>query len=104
MDWTLALALLIGGTLFLMALGLPVAVAFIAVNVGGAIVVLRGDVGLAQLARNMTSSITAFAFTPIPLFILMGELLFHTGLAIAAIDAIGKLIHRVPGRLRENHS
>lgn len=90
---------MIGGTLLLMALGLPVAVAFIAVNVIGGIWVLGGDRGIAQLSRNMTSSVTNFAFTPIPLFVLMGEILFHTGLAIKAIDAIAKLIHRVPGRL-----
>ena len=99
MDWPLVLALMIGGTLLLMALGLPVAVAFIVVNVVGGIWVLGGDRGVAQLARNMTSSVTNFAFTPIPLFVLMGEILFHTGLAIKAIDAIAKLIHRVPGRL-----
>ncbi len=99
MDWPLVLALMIGGTLLLMALGLPVAVAFIVVNVVGGIWVLGGDRGVAQLARNMTSSVTNFAFTPIPLFVLMGEILFHTGVAIKAIDAIAKLIHRVPGRL-----
>ncbi len=99
MDWPLVLTLMIGGTLLLMALGLPVAVAFIAVNVIGGIWVLGGDRGIAQLSRNMTSSVTNFAFTPIPLFVLMGEILFHTGLAIKAIDAIAKLIHRVPGRL-----
>jgi tripartite ATP-independent transporter DctM subunit len=98
-DWPLVLTLMIGGTLLLMALGLPVAVAFIAVNVIGGIWVLGGDRGIAQLSRNMTSSVTNFAFTPIPLFVLMGEILFHTGLAIKAIDAIAKLIHRVPGRL-----
>jgi tripartite ATP-independent transporter DctM subunit len=98
-DWTLALALLVGGTLAMMAIGLPVAVAFIVVNVLGAIFVLGGDRGVEQLARNMTTSVANFAFTPIPLFILMGEILFHTGLAIKAIDAIAKLIYRVPGRL-----
>jgi tripartite ATP-independent transporter DctM subunit len=98
-DWPVVLLLLIGGTLVLMAMGLPVALAFIAVNVVGAIFVLGGDRGLAQLARNMTTSVSNFAFTPIPLFVLMGEILFHTGLAIKAIDAIAKLIHRVPGRL-----
>jgi tripartite ATP-independent transporter DctM subunit len=99
MDWPLVLAVLIGGTLFLMALGAPVAVAFIAVNVLGAVFVLGGDRGLVQLARNMTNTATQFAFTPIPLFVLMGEILFHTGLAIKAIDAISRLIHRVPGRM-----
>ncbi|MEO7403755.1 MAG: TRAP transporter large permease subunit, partial [Burkholderiales bacterium] len=92
MDWPLALTLLVGGTLALMALGLPVAVAFIVVNVAGGIFVLGGDRGIEQLARNMTTSVTNFAFTPIPLFILMGEILFHTGLALKAIDAIAKLI------------
>ena len=42
---------------------------------------------------------TSFSLTPIPFFVLMGEVLFRTGLAIKAIDAIASLIHRVPGRL-----
>ncbi len=99
MDWPLILTLLIGGTLIVMALGAPVAIAFIAVTLVGAALVLGGDRGVAQLARNMTSSVTNFAFTPIPLFVLMGEILFHTGLALKAIDAISAMIHRVPGRL-----
>jgi len=99
MDWTSALALLSLGVLALMALGVPVAIAFIVVNAAGAFYFLGGDRGMAQLARNMTASVTQFAFTPIPLFVLMGEILFHTGLAVKAIDAIATLIRRVPGRL-----
>src|SRR5262249_26952943 len=41
----------------------------------------------------------AFSLTPIPLFVLMGEILFHTGLALKVIDGIERLIRRVPGRL-----
>ena len=41
----------------------------------------------------------SFALVPIPLFILMGELLIHTGLASRAIFAIEKLMTGVPGRL-----
>jgi tripartite ATP-independent transporter DctM subunit len=44
-------------------------------------------------------SVTSFALTPIPLFILMGEVLFHTGLAVKVIDGIERLIKEVPGRL-----
>ena len=99
MDWPTALALLALGVLVLMALGAPVAIAFIVVNAAGAYYFLGGDRGLAQLARNMTASVNNFAFTPIPLFVLMGEILFHTGLAVKAIDAIATLIRRVPGRL-----
>lgn len=99
MDWPTVLALLALGVLALMALGTPVAVAFIAVNAVGAWFFLGGERGLSQLARNMTASVSNFAFTPIPLFVLMGEVLFHTGLAVKAIDAVATLIRRVPGRL-----
>ena len=99
MEWTTALGLLLAGILGLMALGVPVAVAFITVNVIGAFYLLGGDRGIAQLARNMATSVANFAFTPIPLFVLMGEILFRTGLAIKAIDAVALLINRIPGRL-----
>jgi TRAP-type C4-dicarboxylate transport system permease large subunit len=41
----------------------------------------------------------SFSLTPIPLFILMGEVLFHTGLAIKVIEGVERLIAQVPGRL-----
>jgi len=99
MHWTEALVLLIGGVTALLALGAPVAFAFIAVNVVGAFLFLGGEVGLLQLARNMVNSVSNFAFTPIPMFLLMGDVLFHTGLAIKAIDAVSLVIRRVPARL-----
>jgi tripartite ATP-independent transporter DctM subunit len=44
-------------------------------------------------------SIATFSLTPIPLFILMGEVLFHTGIAVKVIDGVERLIAQVPGRL-----
>ncbi|MHB8764072.1 MAG: TRAP transporter large permease [Deferrisomatales bacterium] len=99
MDWVSALCLLLGSMVLFMALGLPVAFAFLAVNVVGAAVFLGGSAGLSQLARNCTASLTSFTLVPIPLFVLLGEILFHTGVAFRAIDAVEKLIARVPGRL-----
>ena len=99
MDWGTALALLVGGVCALLILGAPVAFAFIAVNVVGAFFFLGGEVGLLQLARNMVNSVSNFAFTPIPMFLLMGDVLFHTGLAIKAIDAVSVVVRRVPARL-----
>jgi tripartite ATP-independent transporter DctM subunit len=99
MDWLASLALLLGLLTLLLMAGLPVAFAFLGVNVVGAFVFLGGEAGLSQLARNSASAITNFALTPIPLFILMGEVLFHTGVAFRAIEAIERLIARVPGRL-----
>ncbi len=99
MSWQLALLLLFGMLSTLMAIGVPVAFAFVAVNMVGAVVFLGGDAGLMQLARNAVASITNFSLTPIPFFVLMGEVLFHTGVAMKAIEAIELLIRRVPGRL-----
>jgi len=99
MTWIEAALLLFGGLVAVMGLGVPVAFAFLAINVIGAALFLGGEPGLAQLARNAVQSITSFALTPIPFFVLMGEVLFHSGVALKAIDAIAALIRRVPGRL-----
>jgi tripartite ATP-independent transporter DctM subunit len=99
MDWTAALLLMVGLLMLLMALGLPVAFAFLGVNIVGAMVFLGGEAGLAQLVRNSVTSLTNFSLVPIPLFLLMGEILFHTGVAFSAIDATNRMISRVPGRL-----
>jgi tripartite ATP-independent transporter DctM subunit len=99
MSWIEASLILFGGLVALMGLGLPVAFAFLALNVIGALLFLGGEPGLPQLARNAVQSITSFSLTPIPFFVLMGEVLFHTGVALKAIDAIALLIRRVPGRL-----
>ena len=99
MDWSLALVLLLGLLVSFMLLGMPVVFAFFAVNIIGALIFLGGDAGLAQLVRNAVDSVQTFALLPIPLFIFMGEILFQTGLAARAIDAVDRLIARVPGRL-----
>lgn len=99
MDWTSALLLMVGLLIVLMAMGLPVGFAFLGVNIVGALVFLGGDAGLSQLVRNSVTSLTNFSLVPIPLFLLMGEILFHTGLAATAIDATNRMISRVPGRL-----
>jgi tripartite ATP-independent transporter DctM subunit len=99
MSWQLAAWLMLGGSTALLFLGLPVAFTFIAINLAGALLWLGGEAGLVQLARNSVSSVTSFSLTPIPLFVLMGEILFHTGLAVKVIDGIERLILQVPGRL-----
>ncbi len=99
MEWYEILAALIGGLVFFMLLGLPVVFAFFTVNLIGAWFVMGGDKGELQLIRNAVGSIQSFALLPIPLFIFMGEIMFHTGIATRAIDAVDKLIAKVPGRL-----
>ena len=99
MTWWLAAVVLFGVLTAFFAVGLPAAFAFLGINVVGAWVWLGGDAGLVQMIRNGVASIASFSLTPIPFFVLMGEVLFHTGVAMKAIDAIDRLIWRVPGRL-----
>jgi tripartite ATP-independent transporter DctM subunit len=95
----MAALLLLGGSTVLLFLGLPVALSFVAINIVGAMLFLGGDPGLSQVVRNSVVSLMNFSLTPIPLFILMGELLFHTGLALKVIEGVERLIRQVPGRL-----
>ena len=99
MSWQAAAWLMLGGSTVLLFLGLPVAFTFLAINIAGALLFLGGEAGLTQLARNSVGSVASFSLTPIPLFILMGEVLFHTGLAVKVIDGVERLIRQVPGRL-----
>jgi tripartite ATP-independent transporter DctM subunit len=99
LSWVAAGGLMIGVVLGLMALGFPVAFAFILADVIGVWVFMGGEVGLVQLVGNAFSSVTSFALVPVPLFLIMGELFFHTGLANRVFDAIDKLMGGIPGRL-----
>ncbi|MFG6597514.1 MULTISPECIES: TRAP transporter large permease [unclassified Sulfitobacter] len=93
------LTFMLGSLAVLLLIGLPVAFAFIAVTTVGAYFVLGGERGILQLARNSAQSVANFQLAPIPLFILMGEILFQTGVAHRAIDAIERVVTRIPGRM-----
>jgi len=99
MAWFEVLALLLGSIVVLMAIGMPVALAFLAANIIGAWVFMGGERGIVQLLNNGLGSLTSFALVPIPLFLLMGEIFFHTGLGARMFNAVDKLLGRLPGRL-----
>ena len=99
MAWYEATLLMIGGLLALMFFGMPVAIAFLAINIVGVVIFMGGMIGIDQLVANATTSVTSFALVPVPLFLIMGELLFHTGLAIRVFDALDKCFGGIKGRL-----
>ncbi|MBL8331570.1 MAG: TRAP transporter large permease, partial [Rubrivivax sp.] len=99
MVWWQGLLLLFGVLTVLLLVGLPAGFAFLAINLVGAVVFLGGEAGLMQVVRNGVASVTNFSLTPIPFFVLMGEVLFHTGLAMRAIDSFDRAIRGVPARL-----
>ena len=98
MEWYWAFALLVGMVVCLMALGVPVAFAFITTNFIG-IFIFAGTHGFIQVADNSTVLITRFTLGPVPMFILMGALFFHTGLAIRVFDGLDSLFGKLRGRL-----
>jgi tripartite ATP-independent transporter DctM subunit len=98
-PWYDAALLMLGLSVVLMTIGLPVAIAFIATNLVGAYLFMGGLIGLEQVASNTMQSISSFLLVPVPLFILMGDLFVHTGLANRVFDALEKLFGRLPGRL-----
>ena len=99
MTWWGTLSLMMGGLVVLLALGVPVAFAFVAINIVGALLFMGGEAGLGQLVRNFADAVTKNELAPIPLFLLMGELMYRSRMAEHAIDAVDRMISRVPGRL-----
>ncbi|WP_339764424.1 TRAP transporter large permease subunit [uncultured Sulfitobacter sp.] len=99
MEWFESLALLLGSILVLMAIGMPVALAFLAANIVGAWFFMGGAKGVTLLLNNGFGGLTNYALVPIPLFLLMGEIFFHTGLGARMFNAIDRLLGKLPGRL-----
>ena len=98
MEWYWAFALLLGMVIFFLAMGVPVAFAFVATNLI-AVIIFAGTSGLIQVADNSTELISRFTLGPVPMFIMMGSLFFHTGLAIKVFDGLDAIFGRLPGRL-----
>ncbi len=98
MEWYFVLAFFIFGLIFLLLLGFPIAFSFLAIDLLG-IIVFMGTGGLKQVTLQIFSSLSTFTLAPIPMFILMGEIMFQSKLANNTIDVIDKWLGRLPGRL-----
>lgn len=99
MSWAAVLSVMFASKVGLLLTALPVAFVFFIINIVGAYLIFGGFPGLEQMVRNEQLSVAQFSLVPIPFFVLMGEVLFHTGLAMKSIDAVDAVIRRVPGRL-----
>jgi len=99
MAWWVILLFLIGGLIFFLALGLPIAFAFLLINFIGAYFFMGGLDGLSLSVQQIFTSLVSFSLAPIPLFVFMGELMLHSGIAKRTLDVFDKLIGRLPGRL-----
>ena len=99
MEWWLALLLIFGALVMLMAIGLPAAFCFMMVNVVGAYLLWGGESGLLQLIDSAIDSVSTFTLLALPLFMLLGEIMFQSGVIPLMLDALDKCFGRMPGRL-----
>ncbi len=98
MGWVEILLLAIGSLLGLMAIGLPVFVAFLIINAVG-ILALFGSRAFGLFANSIYETATSDSLVAIPLFILLGEILFRSGSVDVLFRAIDTLVGRMRGRL-----
>ena len=99
MEWWAILLFLIGGLIFFLVLGVPIAFAFLLINFIGAYIFMGGLDGLSLSVQQIFTSLVSFSLAPIPLFIFMGELMLHSGMAKRTLDVFDKVIGKLPGRL-----
>jgi tripartite ATP-independent transporter DctM subunit len=99
MPWWLLFIIILSLLIFLFFLGVPVGFCFLFVSALFAYFFWGGQGGLTQFILSIARSITSFSLLPVPLFLLMGEVMFLFGIAQNMMDALDKWIGRVPGRL-----
>jgi hypothetical protein len=69
MEWWATLMFLIGGLIFFLALGLPIAFAFLLINFIGAYIFMGGLDGVSLSVQQIFTSLVSFSLAPIPLFV-----------------------------------
>ncbi len=97
MEWWVVLS---GGLTLLLAAfltGAPIFIAFLIINLAGVMIVL-GQPGFGMVANSIFETTNVAAMSAVPLFILMGELLFRSGSIDILFDSVDKLVGRVRGR------
>ncbi len=99
MEWWIPLVILLSGLLAALALGIPVVFAFWIVITAGFFVYMGGFSGIPALITSLRSSIAVFTITPVPFFIIMGDVLFRSGIASRMLNIMDLWLVRLPGRL-----
>ena len=99
MEWWEAFIIIMSALFVLMFIGMPVAFAFLVVNFVGAYLFFGGLPGLLQLVIQISESLSTFTLVPVALFLVMGEIMFHSGIGFSLLDAIDKWFGSLKGRL-----
>jgi tripartite ATP-independent transporter DctM subunit len=99
MEWWAYLSIILGVLTLLFLSGLPIAFSFTLFNFIAVYFWMGGSESFALLTVSAFSSIVSFPLVAVPLFILMGELLFRSGVVSIMLDAVAKWLTGVRGSL-----
>lgn len=98
MEWVIILIVFFGSLVGLMLTGLSVFVAFLIINLVST-ALLIGSKGFGLFTNSLSESATIGSYATIPLFILMGEILFRSGSVDVLFDSVDRLVGQIRGRL-----
>jgi tripartite ATP-independent transporter DctM subunit len=90
----------IGGVcvlLIFLFLGIPIFAAFLLVNLAGTLLIF-GTSGFGLFVNSIFTTATTTSLATVPLFIVMGEILFRCGAMDILFDALDRLVGRIRGR------
>ena len=83
----------------LMMLRVPVSFAMLIAGVVGNALMLNASVSLHMLATNVWSQFSSYSLSVVPMFVLMGQIAFHSGVTERLFNAAQKWVGRLPGGL-----
>lgn len=98
MSWISLLTTNIILLIILFILGMPVAIAFLVINIVS-LWMLMGPDSLLLIINGISDQTTSFTMIAIPLYVLLGEILFQSGAVKVIFDAIDKNVGKVRARL-----
>ena len=97
MEWHTTLLAGIAILLVLFLSGAPIYLAFLFAILTGVYFII-GPAGFPMFVNSILDTVSITSLASIPLFILMGELLFRSGTMDVLFDSIDKLVGRIRGR------
>ena len=99
MEWWGYLAVILALLTIFFLSGLPIAFCFALFNLIGVLMWMGGPENFSLLTVSAFASIVSFPLIAVPLFILMGELLFQSGVVAIVLDCVGKWLVGLRGNL-----
>ncbi|HHD64145.1 MAG TPA: TRAP transporter large permease subunit [Desulfobulbaceae bacterium] len=98
MDSVSITFIVIGGFLILLFLGMPIFGALGSSSIIG-ILLVQGTRGLGAVPGVIYDRLAVFPLVAVPLFILMGEIIFHSGVGASIFTATNRWLNKLPGSM-----